>query len=95
MPKGLRRQRYKDPLLTKQDLAHGTGNSTRTIERWIADGLPTRNVFGMVRMNQADAGVTVLLDLTNLLCQADIPNTQTPAETLANDSSPQTRNGYS
>lgn len=55
MPKGDRRQRYKSPLLTKQDLAQGSGFCTRTVERWIVDGLPTRNVFSGVRMNEEDA----------------------------------------
>lgn len=55
MPRGHRRERYKAPLLTKLDLARGSGFSTRTVERWIADGLPTRNVFAMVRMNEDDA----------------------------------------
>ncbi len=55
MPRGDRRQRYKSPLLTKQDLAQGSGFCVRTVERWVADGLPTRNVFSGVRMNAEDA----------------------------------------
>lgn len=27
----------------------------KTVERWIADGLPTRNVFGSVRIAPVDA----------------------------------------
>ena len=47
--------RYKVPLLTKRDLAARLRVSARTVERWLDDGLPTRNVFGRVRVNPHDA----------------------------------------
>jgi excisionase family DNA binding protein len=37
-------ERYKVPLLTKGDLAALMGVSTRTVERWSAEGLPTRSI---------------------------------------------------
>ena len=55
MPKNGVLDRYKTPLLTKADLARATAYHLRTIERWIEDGLPTRNVFGNVRVNPYDA----------------------------------------
>ena len=54
-PRGARQARYKQPLMTKKQLAARTGMSVRTVERWIADGLPVRPVFGAVRINPADA----------------------------------------
>ena len=46
-------------MLTVEDVARhfalSTGMSVRTVERWIADGLPVRPVFGAVRVNPADA----------------------------------------
>lgn len=47
--------RYRTPLLTRQDLAAITGRALRSIDRWLAEGLPTRNVGGAVRINEADA----------------------------------------
>lgn len=55
MPRGKRQERYKAPLLTKTALAGRLQVGTRTVDRWIADGLPTRNVFGSVRINPHDA----------------------------------------
>lgn len=54
MPKGARVARYQDRLLSKKLLAEKLRVSVRTIERWIADGLPTRTVFGAVRCNPHD-----------------------------------------
>jgi len=47
--------RYRLPLMTKAELASRLAISNRTVDRWIADGLPTRKVFGMVRFNPVDA----------------------------------------
>lgn len=55
MPRGARRARYQQPLMSKARLAAVSGYSTRTVERWLAEGLPTRNVFGSVRVNPCDA----------------------------------------
>ncbi|WP_417525587.1 hypothetical protein [Marinovum sp.] len=41
--------------MRKKTLAAKWGVSERTVERWIADGLPTRNVFGSVRIAPTDA----------------------------------------
>jgi hypothetical protein len=54
-PRGKLRERYKLSLLSKRDLGAATGFSERTVERWIAAGLPTRNAFGSVRINPQDA----------------------------------------
>ena len=55
-PQGERAELYKSRLLTKRDLAGRWGVTERTVERWIAEGLPTRNVFGSVRIAPVDAG---------------------------------------
>ncbi|WP_232796550.1 helix-turn-helix domain-containing protein [Roseovarius salinarum] len=54
MPRGERAELYKAQLLTKKMLAAKWGVSERTVERWIETGLPTRNVFGSVRIAPAD-----------------------------------------
>ena len=54
-PRGRGMERYKAPLMTKRDLADRLRVSARTVERWLYDGLPTRNVFGRVRVNPHDA----------------------------------------
>ncbi len=54
-PRGTRAETYKAPLMRKKTLAAKWGVSERTVERWIADGLPTRNVFGSVRIAPTDA----------------------------------------
>ncbi len=54
MPKGARIRRYQDRLLKKKEIARALGVSARTVERWIAGGLPTRAVFGAVRCNPHD-----------------------------------------
>lgn len=53
-PKGDRVERYKEPLLSKQGVAAPLSFSVRTIERYIEQGLPTRNSFGAVRLNPHD-----------------------------------------
>ncbi|UMA67247.1 helix-turn-helix domain-containing protein (plasmid) [Roseivivax marinus] len=55
MPRGKRSKAYKADLLTKRSLALEWSVSERTVERWIAAGLPTRNVFGSVRIAPVDA----------------------------------------
>jgi excisionase family DNA binding protein len=42
------------PLLRKSDVARTFGVSVRTVERWIADGLPTRRVRRAVRLAPAE-----------------------------------------
>lgn len=54
-PKGDRIAHYKAPLLSKRGLAAAERVSVRTVERWIEQGLPTRNVFGSVRIAAIDA----------------------------------------
>jgi len=54
-PRGERAKDYKAPLLCKKDLAVRWGVSERTVERWIEQGLPTRNAFGSVRIAAIDA----------------------------------------
>ncbi|MGR3549646.1 helix-turn-helix domain-containing protein [Pseudooceanicola sp.] len=55
LPKGQRRERYRKPLMNKSEFAEKLRCSVKSIERMIADGLPTRNVFGSVRINPDDA----------------------------------------
>ncbi|MDO5632530.1 MAG: helix-turn-helix domain-containing protein [Paracoccus sp. (in: a-proteobacteria)] len=55
MPRGERADLYRRHLMSKKTLAAKWGISERTVERWIADGLPTRNVFGSVRIAPFDA----------------------------------------
>lgn len=54
MPKGARQARYQEPLLSKQVIAGALRVSVKTVERWIANGLPTRKVFGATRCNPHD-----------------------------------------
>jgi len=65
MPRRESQERYKAPLLRKSDLARALRVSARTVERWIAEGLPTRDVFGGVRINPHDAAdwLTARFDL--------------------------------
>lgn len=65
MPGRARAMRYRTPLLTKKDVAAAVSVNVRTVERWIATGMPTRNVFGAVRMNRDDVSdwLKVSLDL--------------------------------
>lgn len=48
--------RYRLPLLSKKAVASALCIGQRSVERWIEDGLPTRNVFGNVRVNPEDLG---------------------------------------
>ena len=54
MPSGKAAVKYKKSLLTKEEIAAEYRVSARSVERWVADGLPTRNVFGSVRFNEED-----------------------------------------
>jgi excisionase family DNA binding protein len=54
IPKRARIARYQEDLLCKKTIAGALRVSVRTIERWIEDGLPTRNAFGAVRCNPHD-----------------------------------------
>lgn len=54
MPKRARIARYQVDLLTKKDIAAALSISVRTVERWLEDGMPSRNVFGVVRCNPHD-----------------------------------------
>lgn len=67
MPKGPRESRYKEPLLSKRRIAAGLRVSPRTVERWIALGLPTRNVFGAVRCNPHDIADWLKLSMDIIL----------------------------
>ena len=67
MPKRARITRYQENLLCKKNIAGALRVSVRTVERWIDEGLPTRNVFGVVRCNPHD--VTEWLKLRG----ADLP----------------------
>lgn len=55
MPKRAAIAHYQDDLLGMKAIAAALRVSVRTAERWIDDGLPTRNVFGAVRCNPYDA----------------------------------------
>lgn len=68
MPKRARITRYQDDLLCKKAISGALRVSVRTVERWIDDGMPTRNVFGVVRCNPND--VTDWLKLRG----ADLPS---------------------
>lgn len=67
MPKGPREGRYKEPLLSKRQVAVALHVSSRTVERWIALGLPTRNVFGAVRCNPYDVADWLKLSMKIIL----------------------------
>ena len=54
MPKGAWQARYQEALLSKKAIAGVLRVSVRTVERWIASGLPTRSAFGAVRFNPHD-----------------------------------------
>lgn len=55
VPRKERAELYKAQLLTKKKLAARWSVSEKTVERWIDAGLPTRNVFGSVRIAPIDA----------------------------------------
>jgi len=54
MPKRARITRYQEKLLCKKNIAGALRVSVRTVERWIDEGLPTRQVFGAIRCNPHD-----------------------------------------
>lgn len=54
-PRPQQPERYQAPLLSKKELAARLRVSVRTVDRWLQGGLPTRNVFGRVRVNPHDA----------------------------------------
>lgn len=56
-PSSVHLARYKEPLLSKKALASQWGTSISTVDRWINAGLPTRNVFGSVRIAPRDADI--------------------------------------
>ena len=51
-PPGSTPDHYRSPLLTKRDLAAALGVSTRTVERWVHAGLPTRSIGESTRFNR-------------------------------------------
>ncbi|WP_417808799.1 helix-turn-helix domain-containing protein [Thioclava sp.] len=54
MPKGAMSARYQVPLVSKKQIAWSLQVSVRTVDRWLDEGLATRNVFGAVRCNPDD-----------------------------------------
>mgnify|MGYP005989137555 CR=1 FL=1 len=62
-PRGARLDRYRLPLMSKRQLAKRLNVSIKTAERWIDAGLPTRSVFGSVRMNREDAREWLMAEL--------------------------------
>lgn len=58
-PRGKRTEAFKVPLLSMTKYGATWSVSQRTVERWIADGMPTRNVFGSVRIAHASADIWV------------------------------------
>ena len=47
--------RYMSDLLCREGLAKKTNRSLRTVDRWLAAGLPTRNLRDSVRFHALDA----------------------------------------
>lgn len=54
-PTGADAESYKTALLTKRHLAAAMGVSTRTVERWMRTGLPTRSIGASTRFNRFEA----------------------------------------
>jgi hypothetical protein len=54
-PTAANRRAYQLPLLSKSGLARRLATSVRTVEGWLASGMPTRNVFTNVRIAPVDA----------------------------------------
>lgn len=54
-PRGKNQVDYMASLGTKAALAEEYSVSVRTVERWIKDGMPTRNVFENVRIQLDEA----------------------------------------
>lgn len=66
MPKGARMVLYQENLMSKQAIADALSVSVRTVDRWIFNGLPTRNVFGSIRCNPYDVTDWQKLQAVNL-----------------------------
>lgn len=62
-PRGARMDHYRQPLMSKRQLAGRLNVCIKTVERWIDAGLPTRSVFGSIRMNRADARDWLMAEL--------------------------------
>jgi len=69
MPRRSREDRYKEPLISKRQIAGSLRVSIRTVEHWMAGGLPTRNVFGAVRFSPHD-----VTDWLRLMIGSDLPD---------------------
>lgn len=54
LPRGPMREQYKQPLVTKDQIAAALGVSLRSIDRLTKEGLPTRKVLGSFRCNPSD-----------------------------------------
>ncbi|OWY10291.1 DNA-binding protein [Thioclava sp. NG1] len=54
-PTALNRRAYQVPLLSKSGLARHLDTSVRTVEGWLLQGMPTRNVYSNVRIAPIDA----------------------------------------
>ena len=48
-------ERYKTDLLSRAGLARKKDRCVKSVDRWIAAGMPTRNVGASVRINRHDA----------------------------------------
>lgn len=55
IPRGAGLMDCKKTLMSKKTLAAKWNVCKRTVDRWISDGLPTRNVFGSLRIAPIDA----------------------------------------
>ncbi len=56
-PRGIEQSRHLRSLLDKRRLAGRTRTCVRTVERWMAEGLPTRNVGVNVRFDEEQARI--------------------------------------
>lgn len=54
-PRKRQQGRYKIDLLSREQMVERSETSLRTVDRWLAQGLPTRNVGTCVRVNPQDA----------------------------------------
>jgi hypothetical protein len=57
LPHARDHEHHLTPLLNKRDLASRARASVRTVERWVAEGLPTRNVDTNVRFDEEQARI--------------------------------------
>lgn len=69
MPKRAQSARYQIALLTKKAIASRLKVGSKTVERWVALGMPMRNVFGAVRYNPHD-----VTDWLRTKIGADLPD---------------------